>query len=50
MIDNITNHSSVILYIIMIDNITNHSSVKLYIVMRLVVRYVVYHYYIKCDR
>jgi hypothetical protein len=36
MIDNITNHSSVILYIVMIDNIayynkTNHSSVKLYI-------------------
>jgi hypothetical protein len=27
---NITNHSSVILYIVMIDNITNHSSVILY--------------------
>ena len=33
MIDNITNHSSVKLYIVMIDNITNHSSVILYIVM-----------------
>jgi hypothetical protein len=30
---NITNHSSLILYIVMIDNKTNHSSVKLYIVM-----------------
>jgi hypothetical protein len=33
MIDNITNHSSIILYIVTIDNITNHSSVKLYIVI-----------------
>ena len=38
MIDNITNYSSVKLYIVMINNIayhnkTNHSSVKLYIVM-----------------
>jgi hypothetical protein len=38
--DNITNHSFVILYIVMIDNKTNHSSVILYIV---VVGNIAYH-------